>query len=383
MNTGDYNLIKSLNRKIILEKMIANKCISRAQLSKDTGLNKATVSTQIAQLLKEDLVLEIRLDASSGGRKPILLSLNAAAGYVIGIELDRDHMHCILTDLKGDIQRRAYVAIDTSSFEHTKRTLKHKIYEMIAIMPHSQYELVGIGIGIHGIVDKDGKIAFAIHSNWKDVDLKNEMERTFKVPVWVDNNTNLCAYAEKTFSVDDKNLLCITASSGIGLGIIIDNVVFKGLNGFAGEVGHMIIREDGKKCSCGNSGCWELYASEKAFLEEIAVQKKVNQCSIQDVKAWIAAKDATTLKQLEIFSVDLSIGINNIINAFNPETIIVNSEIIALYPEVITQIKKALSSRMNDYRRIVCSNLGKDACILGACAIAITHFLKISDLKLI
>ncbi|MBZ4645592.1 MAG: hypothetical protein JG777_1081 [Clostridia bacterium] len=382
MNTGDYNLIKNLNRKIILEKIIENGSISRAQLSKITGLNKATVTSQIAELLEDGIVIETTFDISTGGRKPILLSLNKSVAYAIGIDLDVDNINLLLTDLKGNIITRRCIKMNTSSFEETKKILKEKIQLLIDSVPPSRYGVIGISIGIHGIVDKNEKIVFATHSNWKNVDLKSYLSDEFNIPVFIDNNTNLCAYAEKTFCVDDQNILCLTISSGIGLGIIINNAVYRGYNGFAGEVGHMIINENGKRCSCGNYGCWELYASERSFLENLAAKKNMDGCSFENVKRWIDEQDRVTLDLLKELSKNLSRGINNVINTFNPETIIINSELISIYPKVIEDIKNNLSSSMNDYRRILYSKLGKDACALGASAIAISSFLNISDLRL-
>ncbi|MCG8501176.1 MAG: ROK family protein [Firmicutes bacterium] len=382
LNTGDHTLIKNINRQIILEKIIETGSISRAQLSKVTGLNKATITSQIAVLLNDRIVIETTFDKSTGGRKPILLSLNTRAAYAIGIDVDREHIHFLLTDLEGNVITKQCMGMDTTSFESTKKVLKEKIQSLIDSTPCSAYGVVGIGIGIHGMVDKNEKITFATHSKWKNVDLKDYLRTAFNIPVFIDNNTNFCTYAEKTFYVNDSNLVCLTTSTGIGLGIVIDNVLYKGLHGFAGEIGHMIIEADGKQCGCGSKGCWELYASEKAFLENLSAEKNLETCSLREVKQWIGQKDAVTLELLKKLSKYLSIGINNIINIFNPETIIINSQLISMYPEMIRRIESELSSGMNDYKRILYSKLCKDACVLGACAIVIKHFLNISDLKL-
>jgi len=273
MNTGDQSLIKNMNRRIILETMIEEGSISRIQLAKLTGLNKTTITSQISELLKDEIVVETRQDKSTGGRKPILLSMNHTAGYAIGIEMDVDCIWFLLTDLAGNIQIRHSEGVRGLSLEETSEVLIKNIKQLIEFAPHSRYGIVGIGIGVHGIVNSNQQIVFATHSNWRNVNLREKLMEIFKVPIYIDNNTNLCAFAEKTFFVDDSNMLCLTISSGIGLGIIIDNKVYRGFNGFAGEIGHMIIHEEGRPCSCGNRGCWERYASEKAFLKELAISK--------------------------------------------------------------------------------------------------------------
>lgn len=381
-NTGDSNLIKNLNRKILLEKIIEKGSISRAELSKVTGLNKATVTSQISELIEDGIVIETIYDRSTGGRKPLLLRLHHTAGYAIGVEIDIDEIRYLLTDLVGSIIYREAISISTLSYQETIVFLKEKIETIVERCPTSRYGVVGIGIGIHGIVDQEERIVLAIHSKWKDINLKADLEEIFQIPVYIDNNTNLCAYAEKTFYIDDPNLLCLTASSGIGLGIVINHKVYKGRSGYAGEIGHMVIQKNGDRCRCGNSGCWELYGSEKAFLERLANKKAEKACSLDQVRQWIGEEDAIVLKELKKLGENLAIGINNIINILNPETIVINSELIRIYPQLIEEIKRHLVSTMNDYRRILYSHLGKDACSLGGCAYGVQQFLGTTSLRL-
>jgi len=382
LKTGDQTLIKHLNRKIILETIIHHKSISRAQLSKLTGLNKATITSQIVELINDGLVVETVFDKSSGGRKPLLLSLNHCAGYAIGIELDVDCIYIIVTDLSGRIVNKKYMNVNTSSYERTKKVLCEQIRFIIKNIPVSRYGIVGIGIGIHGIVDKNEQIVFATHSNWRNVDLKSELLEEFHLPVHIDNNTNLIASAEKAYYADAKNLLCLTVSTGIGLGIIIDHEIFRGFNGFAGEVGHMITHIGGLPCSCGNNGCWEKYASEQVFLSRLAEIKHIPSCTVEDVQRWVGEKDQESIELFAQFSKELAIGLNNIINTFNPETIIINSELIGAYPQIIEDIKRHMVSSMSDYGNILHSKLGKKACALGASIEMIKRFLNISQLQL-
>ncbi|MEW9670560.1 ROK family protein [Ammoniphilus sp. 3BR4] len=382
MNTGDAAYIRNLNRKIILENIIQHKNISRADLSKITGLNKATISSQVSSLLEDGVIIETELDKSSGGRKPILLTLNKDAGFSIGIEIDTTQISFIMTDLSGKILDQLHVKFIDSSFEHIKETIISTIKSMVNARQETLYGLVGIGIGVQGIVDKQQQIIFTPRHQWKNVDLKKPLEEEFKVEVHVDNNTNLCALAEVVYDHHDtNNLLCISTYSGIGLGIMINNEIYRGDHGFAGEIGHMIIFPKGKKCPCGNLGCWEQYASEKSFLEEFKEIKGLQDCSLEDVKTLIRDDDSATLAHLDNLSFSLSIGINNVINIFNPETIIINSQLSKIYPELINHIQGGLASFINHYRTIQFSDLGKKACVLGANAISIQKFLGISNMQ--
>ena len=382
LKTGDQAYIKALNRRIIIETILKDRSISRAQLSKVTGLNKATITSQINELLEEGLVEETKLDKSTGGRKPILLSLKKEAGYALGIEVDVDRIYFLITNLYGEIIQKEVLLFDTTSYEKTKKILLEKIRDYAKEYAHGSYGLVGAGIGIHGLVDQQGKIIFVIHSNWRNVDLKEDLQKEIDIPIFIDNNTNYCAYGEKTFYIHTPNILCLTISTGIGLGIIMEDKIYKGFHGFAGEIGHMIIHRDGKQCTCGNLGCWEQYASERAFLLQLAELKGKDFCTVEELIQGIQQKDSLTLHALNEFAKNLSIGINNVINTFNPETIIINSHIIPVYPYLMEEIKNYLRSSMNDYQYLLYSRLGQDACTLGGSAVVIKHFLKISDLNL-
>jgi len=383
LKTGDHAYIKALNKRIITEIILKEQSISRAQLSKVTGLNKATITSQINELLDEDLIEETQSDQSTGGRKPILLSLKKEAGYALGIEVDVDHIYFLLTNLYGEIIQKDILPFDTSYYEKTRDLLLQKIQYYINECETSHYGLVGVGIGIHGLVDRKGKIVYVIHSNWRNVDLKQDLAQYISCPIFINNNTNYCAYGEKTFYIHRSNLLCLTISTGIGLGIIMDGKIYQGFHGIAGEIGHMIIQQDGKQCTCGNQGCWEQYASERAFLAGLARKKGRALYTMKELAESIRIKDSVTMTALNDFAKKLSVGINNIINTFNPETIIINSHIIPMYPAIMEEIKKHLKSSMNDYQDLLYSALGQDACTLGASAVVIKSFLGISNLYLV
>ncbi|WP_134699259.1 ROK family transcriptional regulator [Ammoniphilus sp. YIM 78166] len=382
MNTGDAAYIRNLNRNIILENIILHKNISRAELSKITGLNKATISSQINSLLEEGLIFEKELDKSNGGRKPILLTLDKDAGFAVGVEIDTTRISFLITDLSGKVLDQTDVSLREPSFEKIKDILITTIDRLVASREKTKHGLVGIGIGVQGIVDNEQRIVFTPRHQWKNVDLQKPLEDVFQVPVHVDNNANLCAFAELVYSHDTSNLLCISTYSGIGLGIVINKEIYRGMNGFAGEIGHMIIQPNGRECPCGNLGCWEQYASEKSFWRELNAITGVNEFSMDDLQASITNGDPTTLDQLSNLSTYLGMGINNVINLFNPETIIINSQLSKVYPELISNIKSNLSSYINHYRTIQFSELGKYACAMGACAMSIQRFLGISHIRL-
>ncbi|MBM7621566.1 putative NBD/HSP70 family sugar kinase [Bacillus tianshenii] len=376
MHTGDASYIRQLNRKIILQQIMQHKSISRAEIAKSTGLNKATVSSQIADMLGEGLLLEQHAEVSSGGRKPIYLSFNGSCGYAIGVDIDVNSISIAATDIKGKIVAKEIHSIEDSGFLAVEEKLKTIINKMRGTLPESKYGMIGIGIGVHGIVDNDQTIIFTPQHQWRNIDLKRSMESFFQVPVIIANNSNLCAVAEQVFSSESTNLACITTYSGIGMGIIIQGMLFQGFEGFSGEVGHMIIEPEGRTCTCGNKGCFEQYASEKVLLQEIRERIGRLDLPLEELHQIIEKGGAEVEEVIKNYTTHLAIGVNNIINILNPEKVIINCEIFSYHPAILEKVEKNLTSIMNHRKELKISTLGKNACMLGASASVIKDFLK-------
>ncbi|AZV51325.1 transcriptional repressor XylR [Bacillus halotolerans] len=379
MVIADQTFVKKVNQKLLLKEILKNSPISRAKLSEKTGLNKSTVSSQVNTLMKENLVFEIGQGQSSGGRRPVMLVFNKKAGYSVGIDVGVDYINGILTDLEGTIVLDQHHHLESNSPEKTKDILIDMIHHLITHMPQSPYGLTGIGICVPGLVDKNQKIVFTPNSNWRDIDLKSFIQEKFNVPVFIENEANAGAYGEKVFGAakNHDNIIYASVSTGIGIGVIINNDLYRGVSGFSGEMGHMTIDFNGPKCSCGNRGCWELYASEKALLKSL--QTKEKKVSYQDIIDLAHRNDIGTLNALQTFGFYLGIGLTNILNTFNPQAIILRNSIIESHPMVLNSIRSEVSSRVysqlgNSYE-LLPSFLGKNAPALGMSSIVIDHFL--------
>jgi len=381
--TGDGAYIKKLNRSLILKRIIEHEKISRADLSKITGLNKATISVQVADLLDEELIYETQQEHTTVGRRPILLSLNKKAGYVLGVDLDYKRIQYTLSDLLGNPVMTEVVELDQDDYETTIQLLIKHIKEYKKKCPKSKYGLVSVVIGIHGTINKeDESILFVPKYQWHHKHIKHDLEKELNLPIAIENNANLSAYSERVyFHHECDNLLTLILTSGIGAGIMIDGKLQRGYHGYAGEMGHMIITPGENQCRCGNKGCWELYSSEVSLLEKLAKHQN-KSISYKDVKQLIDEKDPTTTQEMEEFINYLSIGINNIINLFNPETLVLTSDVLAMYPNVVEKIESNLVSSVSQYGKIVLSKFGNQSCVMGACALAIQNFLEIPELIL-
>ncbi|MEH7415208.1 ROK family transcriptional regulator [Neobacillus drentensis] len=383
MLTGDTSLIKKMNRSLILSKIIEHKSISRAEIAKVTGLNKATISVQVSELLDNALIVESQLEHKSLGRRPIMLSINKKAGFALGIDLDKTTITFTLTDLNGCPVHMDVIDLPISNYEIIFDILSHKIKDYQSKCEQTEYGLIGVVIGIHGIVDTDEIIYFVPQHGWKNKNLKKDLENNVGIKIYIENNANLCAFAEKVYKHHhSNNLLSVSLYSGIGLGFMINGKLLKGVHGYAGEIGHMIIVPNGLPCSCGSLGCWEQYASENSLTRRISHDLQKLDLSFEDIQNGLDEKEPTICKEMDEFILYLSFGLNNLINLYNPEILVVNSELLRLYPNAVEELKAHFSSRISHYSELLISEFGKKACIMGACALGIQKFLEVSELSL-
>ncbi|WP_307311541.1 ROK family protein [Neobacillus driksii] len=335
------------------------------------------------QLIEEGLLIETHQEYYTVGRKPIMLSLNYHAGYAIGIDLDYRDITFTVSDLIGKPVSSDKVELGNSYYDEVLEILISQINKYKETFSQSRYGIVGVVIGIHGTVKNDETIGFVPQHKWHNMNLKGDLEQHLDLAVSIENNANLCAFAEKVFSCHTSEILIsINMYSGIGLGVLMNGELVKGYLGYTGEIGHMIINPDGKPCNCGNSGCWELYASEGSFFKQLSEKLDKSKLNYRDIENFIKAGDPVVINEIDEFIKYFVVGLNNIINLLNPETLVLNSELLKLFPEAESKIKLRLSSSISSYKEILLSELGTNACVMGACALAIKKFLEIPELSL-
>ena len=331
--TWNQQVVKKNNTALVFQTITQQEPISRADIAGQSGLNKATVSSLVNELLEKELVYESGPGESSGGRRPVLLHYHATAGYSIGIDLGVNYILGVVTDLKGNIVIEEHVKVINTSFLEVIEQIKNMITLLVKDLPKTPYGIVGIGIGIPGIVDKQGSILLAPNLGWKNCEMKSLLEDEFQVPVVIVNEANAGAYGEKHFGVgqDYNDIVYVSAGIGIGVGLILNNELYQGLNGFSGEMGHMVIEINGIPCRCGSKGCWETYASEHALLNRAG-----SDTTLEQLISLAQKNDEKAISLFKEIGSYIGYGINNIINTFNPEQIIIGNR-LAMAEEWIKQ----------------------------------------------
>ena len=372
---GNQELIQDMNYHKILETIICDGLISRAELSKRLGLTKATISNQVQKLLDDGLVEETGSQETSKGRRPIMLKFRGDHARVLALDINKGHINLLTADLLGQHCRFSQQPW-TMERDRLLPLLIQIIEETLA--DHTSENIVGICVGIHGVVHEN-EIRFTPYYNLEGFPLQETLAQHFSLPVFVENEANLSALGEKTFSFGASNLVNISVHAGIGLGIIMDGRLYTGANGFAGEFGHTIVESQGLPCPCGNRGCLEQYASEAAILRKYSRIKHTEKATLDELVIAYQKKETAALEAVEDFVIYMAMGINNIVNIFNPQLIVINSTLTAYLPDVTGRIYARLTNRMSRECKILPSTLQDMATLLGGVYLCSKYYLKVDE----
>lgn len=375
MAAGNQEFIRDMNYRKILETIIREGCISRAALAKSLGLTKATISSQVQTMLSEGLVEEIGSSITEKGRRPILLNFRGTHAWVLSFDIGLTHINLLLSDLLG-----RHCSLRQIPWNQKREALPDLLTDLISgILDRFETEgkkIAGICLGIHGVV-RENEIRFTPYYSLEGLPLKEILNTRFSLPVFIENEANLSALGEKTFSFEAENLVNISVHSGIGLGIILNGRLYTGADGFAGEFGHTVVEPQGLPCPCGNYGCLEQYASEAAVLRNYHLLKNTQSVLPEDFIRGYRNGETAAVDAAENFVTYMALGINNLVNIFNPQLIVLNSMLTANLPDLIPRISGRLTNRMSRECRLVPSRLQDTATLLGGVYLCTRHYLGI------
>ncbi|MGL6119287.1 MAG: ROK family protein, partial [Fusobacteriaceae bacterium] len=309
-------------------------------VSENIGITFPTAKSIIEKFVEEKIVLRLpKMRIESGKRRAILYKLDEKSFFSIGIKVEVEKIQIALIDLKSSILKESIIKNISYKNSDLNKILFDEIIEFTnSIEQEIQNKILGIGISLPGTVDKENLI-FITGTNLHvyNAALK-ELEKKLKYKIFIENEANAGAIAEKLFG-EAKNLsdfIFISVNSGIGGGFYMNDSIYIGSDGICGEIGHMEIFFDGKKCNCGGYGCWELYASEDAFLH--LVRKKFQDInSIDDI--FSIKQNSDLIKIIDEYIKYLSIGIKNLIMIFNPQKIIIGGKISKYHSLIEKQVK--------------------------------------------
>ena len=321
--------MKLHNRLVILRCVRYEGPISRVDLQKKTRLSWGTISSSTRDLLDSGILTEIGAVTTDMGRRPVELDLNGAGNFVLGLQLGSALVRSELMNIKGCTIAELDVPVNArGTSAEILSCLIETAHRLLRQQRVRRSSLLGIGIAVPGAVDfSTGMSLYAPqHPNWKNVALKERFEKEFSVPCFIDHSYNCFSLSEQLFGLGKglQSFICVLIGTGVAAGIVLGGEVYRGANGLAGEFGHTCIEENGLLCACGNHGCIEAYISGPALAAAAAKELGAAGAGITAERLFLAAQqgNAVALGVFARMGSILGIGIANLINIFNPQTVI-------------------------------------------------------------
>jgi glucokinase-like ROK family protein len=397
-HTADQDSVRKVNTSLVLNSLRLHTPISRADLANITKLNRSTISNIVNVLIDDGLVLELNTMESKIGRPGIALSLRPEGGAVIGVEIGVGFVSVILTDFVANILWREWVEFPLKSTQiEAVSKAEELIDQAVSFANAKKLKLLGIGLGVPGLVNvQKGELLFAPNLAWRNVPLRLILSQRYHMPIYVENEANLGALGEYYFGVgrNVENIIYLSSGVGLGGGLIINGQLFKGGRGFAGEIGHIQRDPQGEMCGCGRRGCWETQVGPRAVLQRVKrsieadsksslannSEGNLENLTFNQVVDHALKGDQLCRSAMENVGVNLGTGIADLANIFNPDMVIIGGAfsygrgIILPVLEKIIAIETLPAVREN--LRVIVSEQGADACVLGAIAVVLDDILR-------
>lgn len=371
--------------------------ISRPEISRDMGVNVVTISNYIDEFIKNKLVFEKELDVSEGGRRPVLLDLNPQACFVIGVGLNLTNMVGLLVDLKGNIITKTQVARPNVSVKEVSECVLNIVNEILRRSKEHVANIQGIGVGVAGLINKKNG---SIHWPQKvdhyytyasvDVPLKALLEKEFDLPALIENDATSACFGEHWLDLEQGYKNVIYMFSGVGCGIMINGEVYRGSQGYAGEVSVYNFKEETDfNCPAGNpcfSKRWDIDLGIVKDVKQILGSDKdkakyffkVSSTTLEgiDLKSVFAAaraKDQTANLVLNRAAKRLGIKIAYLVNLLNPEVVVIGGGLEEAGEDFLKQVSSTVKEwafrEAVENLKIVYSQLRENAVALGAASL--------------
>ena len=384
--------IKNFNKHAAIDLIrFAGKGVSRTDIAEMLGLTRAGVTIIVNDLLDSGIILETNSRSTPSGRPPVVLELNPEYGFVAAIDMGATHLSVAVADFSARIIQEIEQSFEIDDGpEKCLKEVTHALQEIVKKCGIQIKDLSAVGISVPGPVVTDAGMVMAppIMPGWDRFPIRDTLEKLWKVSVTINNDADLGALGEWAFGAGrgEKNLAFIKVGSGIGAGLIIDQQIYVGSTGSAGEIGHLTIDKNGPLCACGNYGCLEAFASGKAI--EIQAQQLVEsgkrtlltnsnqtKITVSDVADAARRGDLAAQEIIKRSGTFIGIAIAGLINLINPSIVIIGGGVAQagdLLTGPIRQEVRERTLRASEHRvRITTAMLGRRSSLIGALVQAI------------
>lgn len=409
-NTGQPVMAEQINRlnKIVVLNIIREENeISRAEIVKKSGLSAPTVTRIVDSLInREGLVVQVGVGESSGGRPPMIVRFNGENNFVIGIDWGRTHIHGIIANLNGEtIVNLDEPVSSEGDFDSDIKKLKALINTLISRTGIKNEKILGIGLAVAGFVNQaTHKVEYSPNFGWNMVDIRMKLQQNFNIPIHIDNVSRVMSLGELWYGLGKSyhNFIFINIGYGIGAGIIVNGKPFTGFDGFAGEIGHMKVKNCGvypevaRSCACGKRDCLECYASGRGIAQTVKGEIKhhpdsvlnqlcegdIDKITTEIISQAAKAGDSYAKSVLEDAAIILATAFANIANTMNPQAIILGGKVALAGDFFIDKIRKVfyLEALPHVSRpvQLVKSQLIGEAAVKGAVALILKEVLELN-----
>ncbi|GAA0958153.1 ROK family protein [Kribbella koreensis] len=380
--TADHTDVRAANLAVALGFLRANSPCSRAAIAAGTGLNKATVTSIVGDLIDRRLVRETQQTQNHVGRPATLLVLDGSAYAAIGMEISARGLTAIAYDSAGGQLLRWHRTGPGADAGPAKAVaaLATLARRAIAAVHASGRDVLGVTVGVPGLVNRDGVVVLAAGLGWRDLELRKDLVAALgrpAFPVLVENDANLGALAEHRYGpyAGSANLILLSGETGVGAGVICDGRPLRGNLGYVGEIGHLRIRADGPLCGCGRHGCLEAVAGIPAILARLDASESPDtdpQARTDELVRRAEAGETATIDVLTEVGTLLGQSVCGLANILNPEFVILGGSYAALGRWLVPAVEKELIDGTLAPEaggcQVVASTFGHDATAIGAVA---------------
>jgi predicted NBD/HSP70 family sugar kinase len=369
------------NERLVVRTLYDHGPISRAEVARLTGLTRTTVSDVVSTLLDDGVVREIGRGASTGGKAPILLEVDEEARLVVGLDLGEEQFAGSLVNLRGDIRRTVELPVAGRDGDGAVQLVFALLDELLEGVTAP---LLGIGIGTPGLVDSPtGTIRRAVNLDWRDLPLGAIVGERYGVPVNVANDSQAAALAEYTYAGGARvpNLIAIRVGRGVGAGLVLRGALFQGDGSGAGEIGHVVVADDGELCRCGRTGCLETMAGMRA-IERDATAAAGRPIDIRALRRALDANEPWAAPIVDRAATPLGHAIAGLIGALDIQRIVLLGPVTELGERWLATVRREAATRalapLADDVEISIGAFTTNVVVRGASALLVARELGLS-----
>lgn len=350
---------REINRRIVLDLVRARQPLSRADLARVMGVRRGAVSLIVNDLLERGLIFEGATGEAMRGRKPTYLFIDSRRRAVVAADIRASQTYLMLADLTGKPHGEVVALPTLREPAALVSALARHIEALVAAHPEVD-TCEGVGVVVPGMVEHTTmRILHAPTLGWRDVQLREPLAAATGLPVHIENSGRACALAQiwsarHTLTAAEDDLVFLSVSDGLGVGVVIHGEILRGRHNIAGEFGHLPIAIDGPPCSCGARGCWETYVSNRAtlarYFDRPALEARPRRAkgpalTVDELVTRARAGESKAVVAIEETARYLGLGLGAVVNALDPTCVYIGGEITLAWDLIEPIVRAGLAER--------------------------------------